>query len=176
MGRETHFCKRAFTPLSTRQDFRSRRAKINRQVAYSSAGQTCALSQRMGAREQPAHDLERKHDYKQEDLPLLSGNVALAQNLESLAHQDGRSALRIVHVQSERGKPARTCKQRISEMHVHLSHEQRREQFHQLGRDLSHFYHDHFANAESHVVFSEQLFHPFRVAHYNPCDGGVGGL
>jgi len=61
-------------------------------------------------------------------------------------------------------------------MHVHLCHEQGREQFCQLRRDFLQLDHYHLANPESYIVLAENVFYGFRIADYDPGDGRVGRL
>ena len=63
---------------------------------------------------------------------------------------------------------------RITEMDVHLRHEQRGQQLGQLGRHLAQLHHDHGANSERHIVLAEKLLHLLRIAHHDPRDRGIG--
>ena len=51
-------------------------------------------------------------------------DIVLAEQLESFTEQNGRSALRIVHMQRDGGIAARPRQQWISEMDIHFRHEQ----------------------------------------------------
>ena len=79
-----------------------------------------------------APGIEHEHDY----VKCLPGNIGLAEKLEPLAEEHGRRAVRVVHVQSKGGEPARMGQQRVTEMHVYLRHEERRKKFGQLGGHL----------------------------------------
>jgi hypothetical protein len=74
-------------------------------------------------------------------------------------------------VQSNCGKATRTDEQGISEMDIHLRHDQCGKQFHQLCGHFSNFHYHDFTNAERHVFFPEQFLHARRITRDNPSDG-----
>src|SRR2546423_3909712 len=61
-------------------------------------------------------------------------------------------------MQAQGGEPARMRQERIGEMHIHLGHQQRRQEFRQLRRHLAQLHHYHRADAVSDIVLLEQFF------------------
>ena len=63
---------------------------------------------------------------------------------------------------------ARVSEERIGEVHIHLCHQESREQFRQLISDFHHLDNHHVANAEGDVAFGEKFFDELRIADDQP--------
>ena len=105
----------------------------------------------------------------------LARDVGLAQHLKPLALKHGAGALRIIDVERKRRAPVRTGEERITEMHVYLRHEERREQFRKFGR--------HSCNSTTTISqipkatrVRENLFHRLGIADHDAGNGRVGRL
>ena len=64
----------------------------------------------------------------------------------------------------------RPGQQWISEMHVDLGHEKRRQKLYQLRGYFAQLHHHHFANTVSNIVFFKQILGAARVARNDPRD------
>ena len=56
---------------------------------------------------------------------LSAGEVALGEEFEPFAHQDGRGSLDIIEVDGEKLATTRADQNRVAEVDIHLGHEQR---------------------------------------------------
>ena len=93
---------------------------------------------------------------------------------KTFTNQNGGGALGIVDMHGKSGTAIRSGEERITEMDIYFRHQERRQNFDELGGDLAQLHHHQFRDAEGDIVVAEQFFYSFRIAYYDSGDGGIG--